>query len=128
MDASQLELLIELIDGRDQTLATEVINKVAGGGSPGISGGQLGYVSIPLASVFKKNSCDGWHLLQGCDGEVRVGWLLLAERPALHSLPSPSAFLQSKMEQKVKQTLPALCSVSFVAVSQPCGTAGGCSH
>jgi hypothetical protein len=71
----------------------------------------FGRVYIPLRTVLSHHSCDGWHLLIGGEGELRVGWLLIDGSSRVPSpLPSPNEVLQVKAWQKAAETAAALVS------------------
>ena len=142
------ELLIELVDARPGKsgveslvsglktdlagLKTDLLNKVTaasggegeetdGGGSNGTASDTMGHVIIPLLSLFEQPACDGWHLLEGCEGEIRIGWLLLPERPTTHSPPSPAAFLSRRAAAKARTVRPYIVGVDNAPIENACG-------
>jgi hypothetical protein len=103
------EVLVELIDGSAAPgVVDSLVSDIIRGGHRN-SSGTFGHVAIPLGSIFEQPVGDGWHLLQGCEGEVRIGWMLLSRPPTkLHSLPSPSGWLGKRAAAKAQTMLEAM--------------------
>eukprot|EP01043_Picozoa_sp_COSAG02_P004603 COSAG02_NODE_122_length_35306_cov_98.280967_2_plen_1144_part_00 len=80
----------------------------------------FGRVHIPLRTVLCHHSCDGWHLLVGGEGELRVGWLLIDRSSRVpFPLPSPNEVLQVKAWQKANDFMTKLTSSSPEPEAEP---------
>jgi hypothetical protein len=81
----------------------------------------FGRVHIPLRTVLTHHSCDGWHLLVGGEGEVRIGWLLLDASAGVPPtpLPSPNEVLQVKAWQKADEAAAEALAAPPVAEPEP---------
>jgi hypothetical protein len=106
-------LVIEILDA--QLLAP------AGVACPNEAKAVIGRVVIPASTLCRHSASEGWHNLDARDrggggeidevldrGEIRVAWLLLADRPAstrLKALPSPSAYLVSKAKIEADESV-----------------------
>jgi hypothetical protein len=77
---------------------------------------------VPLRTLLNCPVCDGWHNLQGGEGELRLGWLLLPAgwKPSRGSdLPSPAHYIARRAEGKALRTSGADLAATTGGVAPP---------